>query len=108
MSAGFTPPAREKAGTVREGAEGLGPGGGVSLPGSTIRGNTRQMAIDMYAQLFRGLAELRFAATSKRLRAFLDDATLLDTTHAMLVWEPRRVVPSYAVPPGDLHLADQE
>jgi uncharacterized protein (DUF427 family) len=62
------------------------------------------MAIDVYAQRFSDLAELRFAATSKRLRASLDGATVLDTTDAMLVWEPRRVVPSYAVPPGDLQL----
>jgi uncharacterized protein (DUF427 family) len=69
-----------------------------------IRRNTRQMAIDLYARQFRELSELRFAATSKRLRASLDGATVLDTTDAMLVWEPRRVVPSYAVPPGELHL----
>ena len=62
------------------------------------------MAIDLYARQFRELSELRFAATSKRLRASLDGATVLDTTDAMLVWEPRRVVPSYAVPPGELHL----
>ena len=27
---------------------------------------------------------------------------MLDTTDAVLVWEPRRVVPAYAVPPADL------
>ena len=62
------------------------------------------MAIDLYAQQFRDLAELRYAATSKRLRAFLDGAPVLDTVDALLVWEPLRVVPAYAVPPGDLDL----
>jgi uncharacterized protein (DUF427 family) len=62
------------------------------------------MAIDLHAQRFRDLAELRYAATSKRLRALLAGSAVLDTTDAMLVWEPRRVVPVYAVPPGDLDL----
>jgi uncharacterized protein (DUF427 family) len=28
--------------------------------------------------------------------------TIIDTTRAMLVWEPRRIVPSYAVPASDI------
>jgi uncharacterized protein (DUF427 family) len=62
------------------------------------------MAIDLHAQWFRDLAELRYAATPKRLRAALAGRTVLDTCEALLVWEPRRVVPYYAVPPGDLDL----
>ena len=62
------------------------------------------MAIDLEQQWFRGLTELRYAATPKRLRALLDGQTVLDTRDALLVYEPRRVVPWYAVPPGDLHL----
>ncbi len=62
------------------------------------------MAIDLDQQWFRGLAQLRYAATPKRLRALLDGRTVLDTRDALLVYEPRRVVPWYAVPPGDLHL----
>ncbi len=62
------------------------------------------MAIDLQAQWFRGLAELRYASTPKRLRALLDGRTVLDTKDALLVYEPRRIVPWYAVPPGDLHL----
>ena len=62
------------------------------------------MAIDLQQQWFRGLSELRYAATPKRLRARLDGTTVLDTRDALLVYEPRRVVPSYAVPPGDLRL----
>lgn len=62
------------------------------------------MAIDLEQQWFRGLAQLRYAATPKRLRALLDGQTVLDTRGALLVYEPRRVVPWYAVPPGDLHV----
>ena len=62
------------------------------------------MAVDLHEQWFRCLAELRHAATPKRIRALLDGQTVLDTRDALLVWEPRRVVPSYAVPPGDLRL----
>jgi uncharacterized protein (DUF427 family) len=62
------------------------------------------MAIDLYAQWFQDLAQLRYATTPKRLRAALDGRTVLDTRDALLVWEPRRVVPYYAVPPGDLDL----
>lgn len=62
------------------------------------------MAIDLQQQWFRDLAELRYTATPKRLRAVLDGQTALDTRDAFLVYEPRRIVPWYAVPPGDLHL----
>jgi uncharacterized protein (DUF427 family) len=62
------------------------------------------MAIDLDQQWFRGLVELRCAATPKRLRALLGGQTVMDTRDALLVYEPRRVVPWYAVPPGDLHL----
>src|SRR4051794_26128626 len=66
---------------------------------------TRPMAIDLRDAWFRNLAELRYATTPKRLRADLDGTTVLDTRDALLVWEPRRVVPWYAVPERDLHLA---
>ena len=42
--------------------------------------------------------EVRFEPIEKRVRA--DDA--VDSTRALLVWEPRRVVPSYAVPAEDI------
>ena len=62
------------------------------------------MAVDLEQDWFRGLRELRIARTPKRIRALLDGQTVLDTRDALLVYEPRRVVPWYAVPPGDLHL----
>ena len=45
---------------------------------------------------------LRIHPVTRRIRASLDDQPVLDTTDAVLVWEPRRVVPMYAVPPGDI------
>lgn len=42
--------------------------------------------------------ELRYEPTSKRVRALLDGHPVLDSRGAVLVWEPRRVVPCYAVP----------
>jgi uncharacterized protein (DUF427 family) len=44
------------------------------------------------------LDTLRFEPTAKRILVNLGDQVLCDTTSAMLVWEPRRVVPMYAVP----------
>ena len=46
--------------------------------------------------------ELRYERTGKRVRAMLGDHVLVDTTNAVLVWEPRRVLPSYAVPVEEL------
>jgi uncharacterized protein (DUF427 family) len=62
------------------------------------------MAIDLREQTMRSLPELRYVSTLKRVRAALKNETVLDSDGAFLVWEPRRVVPQYAVPPADLHL----
>jgi uncharacterized protein (DUF427 family) len=48
------------------------------------------------------LAELRFEPVAKRVRAELDGRPIADTERAVLVWEPRRVVPTYAVPLEDV------
>ena len=45
---------------------------------------------------------LRYEPIDKRIRATLGDRTVVDSTRAVLVWEPKRVVPSYAVPAGDI------
>jgi uncharacterized protein (DUF427 family) len=45
---------------------------------------------------------LRHEQTEMRVRVRDGDLLVADTTRAMLVWEPRRIVPSYAVPVGDL------
>jgi uncharacterized protein (DUF427 family) len=51
----------------------------------------------------RGL--LRHEPVERRVRASLEGRPVADTTRAMLVWEPRRICPIYAVPAEDL-LAD--
>lgn len=48
------------------------------------------------------LGQLRYEPTEKRIRATIDDMAVVDSARALLVWEPRRVVPSYAVPIGDV------
>ncbi len=45
---------------------------------------------------------LRFEPVTRRVRARHGDEAVLDSTDAVLVWEPRRVVPMYAVPPADI------
>jgi uncharacterized protein (DUF427 family) len=47
------------------------------------------------------LGQLRYEPTAKRIRGVLGGGTVLDSTRAVLVWEPRRIVPSYAVPVDD-------
>ncbi len=39
------------------------------------------------------VGELRFEPVTRRVRASLRGQPVLDTTDAVLVWEPRRVVP---------------
>ncbi len=46
--------------------------------------------------------ELRYEPTSKRIRALLGDQSVLDSRSAVVLWEPRRVVPCYAVPANDV------
>lgn len=60
------------------------------------------MALNLAAHLGSLRDELRFAPLDRRIRCTLDGAPVCDTTAAMVVWEPRRVVPMYAVPPADL------
>src|SRR5512145_2984116 len=51
----------------------------------------------------RGL--LRHEHVERRVRAGLEGRTIADSSRALIVWEPRRICPSYAVPDEDL-LAD--
>jgi uncharacterized protein (DUF427 family) len=62
------------------------------------------MALKLSEQLFITLADVRFEPVLKRVRVLAGDSLVADTTDAVLVWEPRRVVPSYAVPVRDLRL----
>src|SRR6266566_5133208 len=49
-----------------------------------------------------GFGQLRHEPTAKRIQAVLGGDTIVDSTRAVLVWEPRRIVPSYAVPAEDI------
>jgi len=60
------------------------------------------MALDLADDFFASLPELRFHPTAKRIRAFVGGEVVVDSTRAWIVWEPRRVVPSYAVPHDDI------
>ena len=48
--------------------------------------------------------QLGFEPTPPRVRAYAGGELALDTGSAVLVWEPRRIVPVYAVPEADLRL----
>ena len=63
------------------------------------------MATRMRNLLMQQLPALRHEPIDKRIRATLDGETVVDSTRALLVWEPRRVVPTYAVPVEDVHAA---
>jgi uncharacterized protein (DUF427 family) len=60
------------------------------------------MAHRMYDEIARLHGELRFEPVAQRIRVRNGADQVADTTAALLVWEARHVVPSYAVPLGDL------
>ena len=60
------------------------------------------MSTHLRALLMGSLDELRHEPIDKRIRATMGDETVVDTTAALLVWEPKRVVPSYAIPDADI------
>jgi uncharacterized protein (DUF427 family) len=60
------------------------------------------MSIAMHDLIHGVLDRVRYEPTEWRLRCLLGTTDIVDTTRALLVWEPRRVVPSYAVPLEDL------
>ena len=60
------------------------------------------MGTRMRDLLGSALTSLRYEPTEKRLRIHLDGEPVADTIDGLLVWEPRRLVPTYAVPQGDV------
>ena len=60
------------------------------------------MAVELGGVLLGQLGGLRFQPTPKRVRATLDGQAVADSTSAVLLWEPKRIVPSYAVPAEDI------
>jgi uncharacterized protein (DUF427 family) len=60
------------------------------------------MSTRMQDLLAQARGQLRHEPIEKRVRADLGGEAIVDSTRAILVWEPRRVVPSYAVPVEDV------
>ncbi len=60
------------------------------------------MALHIGKHLVELYGELQYEPTAKRVRAFAQGRAVVDTRRAVLVWEPKRVVPSYAVPDEDV------
>jgi uncharacterized protein (DUF427 family) len=60
------------------------------------------MSVRMRDTVSGVLDQLRHEPTAKRIRAVLGGETVVDSTRAVLLWEPRRVVPTYAVPLADV------
>lgn len=60
------------------------------------------MAIRMRAAMAELREQLRYEPVMQRVRVSLGETRVAETTGALLVWEPRCVVPAYAVPLGDL------
>jgi len=60
------------------------------------------MSVRVRELLMHELDALRHEPTQKRIRAELGGRTWIDSTRAMLVWEPKRIVPTYAVPAEDV------
>lgn len=60
------------------------------------------MAITLSSLFMHNIGELRLEHTAKRIRAIHGGQTVVDSSAAVLVWEPKRVVPSYAVPEEDI------
>jgi uncharacterized protein (DUF427 family) len=60
------------------------------------------MSLRLRDSFFRDLDALRHEPTEKRVRALLGDEAVVDSRRAVLVWEPKRIVASYAVPVEDV------
>ncbi|WP_437773049.1 DUF427 domain-containing protein [Arthrobacter sp. KNU40] len=60
------------------------------------------MATKLSGVILGTFPQLRFEPTAKRIRASLGGNTVVDTLHAWLVWEPKRITPIFAVPEAEL------
>ena len=56
------------------------------------------MAQRMRDTLSERFDELRYEPIEKRVRALIGDEVVVDSARPLLVWQPRQVVPSFAVP----------
>ena len=66
------------------------------------------MGVRMMDLLSGNLDTLRYEPTAKWVRVSVGGEPVADTCEARLVWEPRRVVPTYAVPIAALTGADED
>jgi uncharacterized protein (DUF427 family) len=60
------------------------------------------MSIRVRDLLMQEFGSLRHEPTQKRIRGMLGGRTVVDSRRAVLLWEPKRIVPSYAVPAEDI------
>ena len=60
------------------------------------------MATRMRDAMSQRLDELRYERVERRVRALVDGDAVVDSRRPLLVWEPRRIVPSFAVPIEDV------
>jgi uncharacterized protein (DUF427 family) len=60
------------------------------------------MAVMISELLGTQLNTLRYEPTAKRLRASVGSHLVADTHNGLLVWEPKRVVPAYAIAEQDI------
>ena len=74
----------------------------LSDPGIGRASDTSGASMRMRDLLARARDELRYEPIEKRVRATAGDETIVDTTRAVLLWEPRRICPIYAVPADDI------
>ncbi len=60
------------------------------------------MAVSMSQHQMAVLPQLRYQPTPKHVRVRLGDDLVADSTGAVLIWEPHRVVASYGIPEADI------
>lgn len=60
------------------------------------------MSVRVRDAMLERLGSLRHEPLDRWIRATIGDDVVVDSTRAVLVWEPRRIVPSYAVPVDDI------
>ena len=75
--------------------------------GDASRAHTDGMSVDLSRASMKLLPELRYQRVVKRLTVRLGNELVARTDRAVLVMEPKRIVPSYAVPVADLFVPPQ-
>ena len=64
--------------------------------------HAQRMALHLTRHMAESRSQLRLHPLTTRLRGDIGDETVVDTTGAFVVWEPKRVVPTYAVPTSSI------